>query len=434
MSAPLVHRAKGSVLIFMFAISSFARWDILVRCEHVLPLVILSVLAACQPVNTDCLRLDATCNAGAFFLRGSGLFVTAPLAPISLTASRVYGQGGSFTSATANNPTRNADSIDGAFKPAISGSDVYLADQQNGRILFYPGTSTTATRVYGTGGSYTITGNTGVTSSTFATGGPNVPEVFADSTGIYVSDINGHRVLFFPGTATTASRVYGQFGVMTNSFSNNNNAGGSGVPSAGNLNNPQGIFADATGVYIADTNNHRILFYPTTSTTATRVYGQGGSFTTGNLNQGGRSADSLAQPRGIWVDAEGVYVAEVQNNRVLFYPGTSTTATRVYGQNGNFTTNVTGTSATTLNAPWFVTTFAGKVCIADSGNFRILEFDGTSTTASRVWGQNGSMTSGVQNLNGVSAASLDAVYGLAVDATGMYAADGLNHRMLFFSR
>ena len=39
--------------------------------------------------------------------------------------------------------------------------------------------------------------------------------------------------------------------------------------------------------------NSRVLFYPSGSTTATRVYGQGGSFTTGTANKGGISANSL---------------------------------------------------------------------------------------------------------------------------------------------
>ena len=41
------------------------------------------------------------------------------------------------------------------------------------------------------------------------------------------------------------------------------------------LSGPLGVFADASGVYVADSGNNRVLFYPETSTTATRVYGQG---------------------------------------------------------------------------------------------------------------------------------------------------------------
>ncbi len=372
-----------------------------------------------------CGEADATCSTT---LAGVWLLRLSTLSPISLTATRVYGQAGSFTTGAANNPSLNANSLSAPFKPALVSGGIYLADQTNARVLFYPGTSTTATRVYGTAGSFTITGNTGPTSTAFNNTAANVPEVFGDSTGIYVADIGAHRVLFFPGTSTTATRVYGQAGNFNSGVSN------LGGLSADSLFNPQGIYADTTGVYIVDTNNHRVLFYPGTSTTATRVYGQAGSFTSGNANQGGISANSLSSPRGIWVDSDGVYVADVGNNRVLFYPGTSTTATRVYGRGGDFTTNGSGTLADALNGPWYARTFGGFVYIADSGNNRVLEFQGTSTTATRVWGQAGNLNNGSANLGGISATSLSSPYGMEVDATGMYLADWGNNRMLFFSR
>ncbi|HOW83526.1 MAG TPA: hypothetical protein PK573_13265, partial [Spirochaetota bacterium] len=71
--------------------------------------------------------------------------------------------------------------------------------------------------------------------------------------------------------------------------------------------------------------------------TATRVYGQGGSFTSGTANNGGISADSLSRPGCVVADSDGVYVADINNHRVLYFEGSSTTATRVYGQGGSFT-------------------------------------------------------------------------------------------------
>ncbi len=50
------------------------------------------------------------------------------------------------------------------------------------------------------------------------------------------------------------------------------------------------------------------------------------------MNNGGITANSLKSPSGGFVDSSGVYIADVGNMRVLFYSGTSTTATRVYGQ------------------------------------------------------------------------------------------------------
>src|SRR5271157_4318936 len=93
------------------------------------------------------------------------------------------------------------------------------------------------------------------------------------------------------------------------------------------------------------------------STTATRVYGQGGSFITNTTNNGGISATSLDIPIGVAVDGSGnLYVTDASNNRVLYYAAGSTTATRVYGQGGFFTTNTANypsgsVSATSLYRP-----------------------------------------------------------------------------------
>ena len=57
---------------------------------------------------------------------------------------------------------------------------------------------------------------------------------------------------------------------------------------------------DSSGdLYVADGNNSRVLFYLSGSTTATRVYGQCGSFTTSTANNGGISANSLDNPAGL---------------------------------------------------------------------------------------------------------------------------------------
>src|SRR5271156_4734323 len=73
-------------------------------------------------------------------------------------------------------------------------------------------------------------------------------------------------------------------------------------------------------------------------TTADVVYGQLGSFTTNFPNQGGLGANSLHYPDGLAVDSSGnLYVSDQQNSRVLYSPAGSTTATRVYGQGGSFT-------------------------------------------------------------------------------------------------
>jgi hypothetical protein len=103
------------------------------------------------------------------------------------------------------------------------------------------------------------------------------------------------------------------------------------------------------------------------------VYGQLGSFTTNTLNKGGAvSADTLNGPTAIALDAaENIYICDSNNNRVLFYSGTSTTATRVYGQ-ADFTTKAGGVSATALNSPQGIAVSSGGVYISEVNNNRVL--------------------------------------------------------------
>jgi hypothetical protein len=109
------------------------------------------------------------------------------------------------------------------------------------------------------------------------------------------------------------------------------------------------------------------------------VYGQGGSFTTAIANNGGISADSLYEPWGPALDGNGnLYVADYGNSRVLYYPAGSTTATRVYGQGGDFTTNTAnngGISANSLDEPFTeVLDTSGNLYIFDAVNNRVLEY------------------------------------------------------------
>jgi len=348
----------------------------------------------------------------------------------STTATRVYGQAGIFTTNTVNNPTLNADSLNRPYDVALDASGIYISDTTNNRVLFYSGTSTTATRVYGQTGSFTTnTANNGGISANSL----NAPNgIFLDASGIYIADYTNSRVLSYTGTSTTATVVYGQGGSFT--VNTANNLISDGVDS---LKLAKSLAVDASGMYVADYSNHRVLFFSGSSTTPTRVYGQGGSFTTNIANKGGVSADSLNSPNGIALNASGVYIADSLNHRVLYYSGTSTTATRVYGQGGSFITNASnngGLVATdSLNTPYGLAVDANGLFVSDQGNHRILYFTGINTTATRVYGQAGIFTTGTANNPGLSADSLNAPCHLALDSGGMYVADAFNSRVLYYS-
>src|SRR5438034_10735484 len=95
--------------------------------------------------------------------------------------------------------------------------------------------------------------------------------------------------------------------------------------------------------YVADAGEEGVLEYGTPlttgcagGTTADRVFGQGGSFTSNLCNNGGLSANSLCSPRHVALDGAGnLYVADTDNNRVLEYDtplNSGTTAERHIGR------------------------------------------------------------------------------------------------------
>ena len=233
--------------------------------------------------------------------------------------------------------------------------------------------------------------------------------------------------------STTADVVYGQLGSFTT-----NNYGAGGI-NANSLAGPQAVALDSSGnLYVADTYDNRVLFYPAGSTTATRVYGQLGSFTTGTVNNGGISANSLEYPYGVALDGSGnVYVCDYYNNRVLFYPSGSTTATQVYGQFGSFTTgtvNNGGISSNSLEGPIGIALdSSGNLYVIDQINSRALFYPSGSTTATQVYGQLGSFTTNAPNKGGISANSLYYPWGVALDSSGnLYVADHANNRVLLY--
>lgn len=323
------------------------------------------------------------------------------------TADRVYGQHGDLASYTQNydgvggSALPSADSVNFPVGLSLAADGgLYVTDRENHRVLYYaPDGDTTADLVYGQFGNFATNppNNDGL-------GGSGVPSadnigVFALGVlvdprgGLFVSDSSNNRVLYFaPGGNTTAAEVYGQFGDFTSGVVNNNGSGQAGTPNAESLKFPRGLALDGSGgLYVADRENHRVLFFDDDGDTiADRVYGHGGSFTSGVSNDDGAgktgdpSADNFNQPPSVALDKSGgLYVADRDNNRVLYFADDGdTTADWVFGQFGSFTSNVVNNdgsgatgdpSAQNLSHPQFVMVGAdGSLYVSDTGNNRVL--------------------------------------------------------------
>jgi hypothetical protein len=367
-----------------------------------------------------------------------------------VTADKVFGQGGSFVTQGCGLTATALCSPSGVAVDAAG--NVYISDQANNRVLEYNTPLTTdfvADRVFGQGGSFT--------SGTCNLGGISASslclptDVAVDTAGdLFVVDFTNNRVLEYITPLTTdtvADRVFGQGNSFTTGtfigFAFNTSA------TADTLANPVSVAIDSTGhLYIGDRGFHRVLEYdpPLTNTTADRVFGQSGSFSTGGFNQGGLSANSLGDFNGIGVDAAGdLYVADSNNSRALEYKTpltTDTTADVVFGQFGSFTSstpNLGGVGADSLESPTDIgADSAGNVYITDTGTERTLIFDNPATygtSADVVFGQGGSFTASGNNSGGLSASSQADPWSIAFDGPcNLYIVDYGNNRVLEYDQ
>lgn len=271
-----------------------------------------------------------------------------------------------------------------------SAGRLYVADFGNDRVLrFDPPivSSMNAAQVFGQAGNFTTT-NGAMNPPPTADNLGNAEGVAVDGEdNLFITDLFNSRVLGFnqpalPGQDTTADAVIGQADFMSGMA----NRGGN--PGSKTLQRPETCCLDADGnLYVADNQNNRVLLYLAplaTDMSASRVFGQGGDFTTNGPNQGGRSATSMSVPVGVAIDP-----------------------------------------------------ITGNLFVADSGNSRILEFADprNDSTADRVFGQSGDFTTGTINKGApagqANADTLNDVGGVAFDALGhLYAGDRLNHRLL----
>ncbi len=351
-----------------------------------------------------------------------------------------------------NNANPSANSLCDQVGVAVDANgNLYVADSDNSRVLefndpfaacgSFPCVGGSANLVFGQGGDFTSNAcdNGGVSSGSlcFPVG------VAVDASGnLYVADESENRVLEYNTPLTTdtlADTVFGQAGSFTTEDCNH------GGLSASSLCGPDGIAVDASGnVYVAEFNNNRVLEYNTpltTDTVADVVFGQGGNLASGTANNGGLGANSLWAPDGVAVDAAGnVYIADYNNNRVLEYNtplSSGTTADKVFGQSGSFTSNSCNASATASNlcSPAGVAVdTSNNVYVAEFQNNRVLKYNTpltTDTTADVVLGQVDFVHNG-ENL--IDSRGMFNPNSVAIDQTvspnRLYVSDTNNNRVL----
>jgi len=155
--------------------------------------------------------------------------------------------------------------------------------------------------------------------------------------------------------------------------------------------NPTFVASDGKILVVSDTDNNRVLIWKTIPTTAAQndapadiVLGQS-SFTTANI---GLSSSGMRGPQGVWVQGTQLFVADTQNHRVLIWntiPTANNQAADLVLGEPNFTTAPAPTvsnlppTASNLFSPVAVTSDGQHLFVTDLGHNRVLIWNSIPT-------------------------------------------------------
>jgi len=331
---------------------------------------------------------------------------------------------------------------------AYTGTDLYLADSGNNRVLDLPQTNNTfgaATRILGQdfpyanspnlieGREFQFTGSVSGSSGLFSDAGMAIDNG-SGTPHLYVADPYNNRVLGFKdlrkfqnGARNKADIVLGQADFTTALI--NFPSGNPNTPNSSGLYRPVGLVMDAQGnLYVADSLNGRVLRFPapfsytgTAPEAADLVLGQS-SFTatiadlTANnmaIPYGLAFSPSCNSPSQACASPDGLVVSDEYFNRVLYIPTTNGTfvagtdngkaATVVFGQSG-FNAKNPGNSLASMNSPHHISCDTdGFVYVADTGNNRVLIFNDPHAAGTAAAGEEASaaITTGLDNPSSV---------------------------------
>jgi hypothetical protein len=199
---------------------------------------------------------------------------------------------------------------------------------------------------------------------------------------------------------------------------------------------PSSCWASDDVLFVADTQNHRVLFFSpapaATGAAATVALGQVGL----NGNTPGNGAAGLSAPIDVCVALGRIVVVDFNNNRVMIWngvPAMSGAAAQVVVGQPDFTTTTSGATASKLSSPRGAWTDGTKLVVADAENNRVLIWNTFPTfngqAADLVIGQPDFATvtpgNGAFKMNGPAS--------VCSDGESLFVADAENHRVLIYS-
>ena len=309
--------------------------------------------------------------------------------------------------------------------------------------------------------------------------GMRVPTAIAtDGTHLVVADTQNNRVLIWNSIPAVMNQapdvVIGQKDFTTATFP--------GTPTASSLRGPQGVWIQNGKLYVADTQNDRVLIYnsiPTSNgASADVVLGQPNMTTWVQINIAAQNKSATAQnmlnPVSVTSDGTHLFVTDLGFNRVLIWnnlPSANQAAADVeigqpdmtsgFPNNAYTTVTVSGTTTKespvmctvsngvdsnsnptypplceyTLSFPRYALSDGTRLFVADGGNDRVLIYNSIPTSdgapADIVLGQ----TDFVSDAPTDGADTMDAPLSLAWDSQNqnLYVADTYNQRILVYT-
>lgn len=327
----------------------------------------------------------------------------------SPSANSVIGQT-SFSGSTANEggPV-SATTLSSPVDAATSGSELYIADSGNNRVIVFPssvgGPGGTASRVVGQL-DFPYAAPNLVEGKEFFTAGPSgspsgsaILDLSATPPHLYVADALNNRVLGFSNFTQLANGqkadiVIGQPDFLHTTVNYPSNV--ATTPNSQGLNGPSSLAVDSAGnLYVADTLNSRILRFPapfvkgiTSLEEADLVIGQEDFFssvpdpTAFTMDAPISLAFTSAGANASVTNSGYLVAADAAQNRVLFFPkpfSIGMSATKVLGQ-PDFNSSSASGATTGLSTPRGVAIDPeDRVLVADTGNSRVLAFGPVQT-------------------------------------------------------
>ncbi len=300
-------------------------------------------------------------------------------------ANLVLGQA-SATGNTANAGGLSAATLSSPTAVATDGTRLAVADTSNNRVLLYQNWPTAngqaADLILGQPGPAAGAVNGAIASATRYRSPTTVARA---GNRLLVVDRDAHRVLIWPTLPRTASEqptvVVGQADLTGAT------ADSGGSISAYGFDNPYGVASDGTILVVSDVFNHRVLLWKNLPTQnrqpADLVLGQS-TLGSGAINAGG-PATGLHGPSAVWVAGNRLYVADTDNNRVLIWKNVATLTSGQQadlvlgqadftgiGQNRNPVPGAAQPMANTLSGPFGVHSDASHIYVSDAYNSRVL--------------------------------------------------------------